>query len=247
MKRIISRVLLTAVITMTMMLAGAISSFAAAPAIEDIEYKSNGRVEVEFYGKVKYNKAKVSVKDNSGKKYKVTSIKKDDDDINFTIKNFKPGKTYKITISGVKTRTSKKFGKVTGNIKVPAAKKSAKKKIPVAPKTPVTPKTPVAPMAPETIVAAPSTNNNVAFNTAAVATINTIDAAAAIKIAQDHAAKTWGAGRFWKVEVESDREYGQAVWEVEFNGTINNMPFEFDYDIAMNGGKILQAKHEFDD
>ena len=221
MKKKLTRILVTAVMTMTMVLAGAISTFAAAPGIEEIEYKNNGRVEVEFHGKVKYRNAKVSVKDTSGKKYKVTAVRKDDDDIKFTIKYFKLGKTYKITISGVKTRGSKKFDKVTGRIKVPAAAKVAKKKAAVKVAT-------TKPSAP-------------------AATATSIDAAAAIKIAQDHAAMTWGAASFWKVKAEPDIEYGQAVWEVEFNGTINNMPFEFDYDIAMNGGKILQAKHEFDD
>ena len=39
------------------------------PVIEEVEYKGNGKVEVDFYGKVQYKNPKVVVKGN-GKSYK---------------------------------------------------------------------------------------------------------------------------------------------------------------------------------
>lgn len=112
------RIAVSLAMALTMLLTSVVGVSAAAPAIEEIEHKGNGRMEVEFYGKVKYKRAKVIVKDTSGKKYKVKAVRKDDDDIKFTIKNFKRGKTYKITVKGVKVRGTKKFGKRTGRITI---------------------------------------------------------------------------------------------------------------------------------
>lgn len=113
------RIAVSLAMALTMLLTSVVGVSAAAPAIEEIEHKGNGRMEVEFYGKVKYKRAKVIVKDTSGKKYKVKAVRKDDDDIKFTIKNFKRGKTYKITVKGVKVRGTKKYGKRTGRITIP--------------------------------------------------------------------------------------------------------------------------------
>lgn len=119
MTKRIGRIAVTMVVTAVMFLIGQLSVFAATPAMEEIEHKGKGRVEVEFYGKVQYKNVKVTVKDTSGKKYKVTNIRKDSDDISFNIKNFKKGKTYKISVKGVKVRGSKSYGTATGKLKIP--------------------------------------------------------------------------------------------------------------------------------
>ena len=97
-----------------LLLASHMTVLAANPRIDDIRHKGNGRIKVEFHGKVRYKNAKVTVKDKNGKKYKIKSIKKDSDEIRFTIVKYKAGKTYKIMISGVKKKGTRKYGKVSG-------------------------------------------------------------------------------------------------------------------------------------
>ena len=97
-----------------LLLALHMTALAAAPGIDEIRYKGKGRIKVEFHGKVRYKHVKVTVKDNNGKKYKVKNVRKDSNDIRFTIVKYKKGKTYKITISGVKKKGTGKYGKVSG-------------------------------------------------------------------------------------------------------------------------------------
>lgn len=96
------------------LLASQMTVMAAAPKIDDIKHKGKGSIKVEFCGKVKYKNVKVTVKDINGKKYKVKGIKKDNDDIRFTIVKYREGETYKITVSGVKKKGTGKYGKVSG-------------------------------------------------------------------------------------------------------------------------------------
>ena len=53
----------------------------SAPKIDDVDYSGKGKVQVEFTEKVKYKKAKVTLKDNKGKKYKATAVKKGKEEI----------------------------------------------------------------------------------------------------------------------------------------------------------------------
>lgn len=99
-------------------------SFAAAPHKEKVKYLGKGKVEVEFHDDVDYRKTKVTVRDTSGKKYKASIYKKDDDEIRFRIKKYKTGKTYKFTIRGVRDEDTRSYGKVTGKVKI---KKAVKK------------------------------------------------------------------------------------------------------------------------
>ena len=96
-----------------------------APKIDDVDYSGKGKVQVEFTEKVKYKKAKVTLKDNKGKKYKATAVKKGKDEISFKIKKFKKNRTYKFRIKGVKNVGTSKFRTVKGTVKVP--KKSVNK------------------------------------------------------------------------------------------------------------------------
>lgn len=91
----------------------------AAPKVKKAEYEGKGRVEVDFNSKVKYKNVKVTVKDNKGATYSTTINEKDDDDLTFTIKNFKTGRTYTYTISGVKKNNESSYGKVTGKVTIP--------------------------------------------------------------------------------------------------------------------------------
>lgn len=120
----IKKLLATSIISCLMLGVSVSPSFASAPSKEEVKYEGNGVVEVEYHGHVKYKKAKVVVKDTKGKKYSVKLIKKGKDETKFKIKNLKKGKTYKFTIKGVKKAGTKKYGKVSGKVSVPAAKKA---------------------------------------------------------------------------------------------------------------------------
>lgn len=187
-------------VMLTMLLASQIGAMAASPTVEDVEHKGKGRVEVDFYGKVRYKNLKVSVKDTSGRKYRVARVRRDDDDVKFTIRNYKVGKTYRITVKGVKMAGTNSFGKATAKLKIP---KGAKGKA--------------------------------------------ISARKAISKAKKHAKKKWGVTGIWDVDVDRDRYRGQPVWEVSFSGNINGQEYEFEYEIARKGGKILRREKELDD
>lgn len=91
----------------------------SAPKIDDVDYSGKGKVQVEFTKNVKYKKAKVTLKDNKGKKYKATAVKKGKDELSFKIKKFKKNRTYKFKIKGVKNVGTSKFRTVKGTVKVP--------------------------------------------------------------------------------------------------------------------------------
>ena len=104
-----------------MILTAAVPVSAAPPKKHSVEYKGKGKIEVEFGSNVYYKKSSVTVKDTSGKKYSAYITDRDRDDLDFKIRNYKEGKTYKFTIKGVKKRGSSRYGKVTGTVKIPAA------------------------------------------------------------------------------------------------------------------------------
>lgn len=99
--------------------AAAVPAF-AAPKIRKAEYEGKGRVEVDFNSKVSYKNVKVTVKDDKGAGYSTRINEKDNDDLTFTINNFKTGRTYTYTISGVRKNGEKSYGKVIGKVSIPA-------------------------------------------------------------------------------------------------------------------------------
>ncbi|MBR2675110.1 MAG: PepSY domain-containing protein [Mogibacterium sp.] len=116
------RIIKFAVMMMTvgaMLFTSQTNADARAPYIEDVEHKGGGRIEVDFHGDVSYNNCKVTVKDNKGKKYKAVRIRKDEDDLSFTIKKYKRGRTYKITISGIRLWGTSGYGKRSCKIRIP--------------------------------------------------------------------------------------------------------------------------------
>lgn len=113
-------------ISITVILALLISVFplqaiAAAPVKEDVEYLGKGKVEVEFHGDIQYKNPKVTVKDSNGKTYTAKIYHKCDDDIKFQVANYKTGKKYSFTISGLRQYGTSNYGKVTGTFKIPSA------------------------------------------------------------------------------------------------------------------------------
>ena len=116
-KTTVRRMFATLMITIWAIVA-AVPAF-AAPKVKKAEYEGKGRVEVDFNSKVKYKNVKVTVKDNKGATYSTTINEKDNDDLTFTIKNFKTGRTYTYTISGVKKNNESSYGKVTGKVTIP--------------------------------------------------------------------------------------------------------------------------------
>lgn len=97
-----------------------VTSFGASspPKIEKVSYEGGGKVDVDFYGKVNYKSPKVTVKDSSGKKYSATIVERDDDDLDFKVKNYKKGKKYKFSISGIKRAGTSGYTKVKGTFKI---------------------------------------------------------------------------------------------------------------------------------
>ena len=120
MRSVMKKCMAFSLVLAMMLTVGATPTFAAsaAPKVEDVDYKGKGVVEVEFFGKVKYKNAKVTLKDNKGKKYKARILERDNDDIKFKIKNYKKGRTYKITITGVKKRGAAKYTKVKTKVSI---------------------------------------------------------------------------------------------------------------------------------
>ena len=200
MKKKLVGLAVTLSMMITMFITSGVSTFAASPVIEEIEHKGKGRVEVDFYGNVSYKKMKITVKDNKGKSYKVSKVRRDSDEVKFTIKKYKTGRTYRVTVKGVKIRGTKSYGKATAKLKIP---KSAKGKA--------------------------------------------ISASKAIAKAKKDAKAKYGAAGIWDVDVDKDRYRGTPVWEVSFSGTIKGVPYEFEYEIARKGGKILRRYKEYDD
>ena len=91
----------------------------AAPKTARVKYEKNGVVEVDFRGKVQYRNLQVSVKDSTGKAYAVRINDRDDDELEFTIRNYKAGMKYSYVISGIRAKGEKSYGKVTGVVSIP--------------------------------------------------------------------------------------------------------------------------------
>ena len=61
----------------------------AAPQLQKTKYEKNGKVEVDFKGRVQYKNVKVTVKDSAGKAYSAYITDRDDDELEFVVKNYK--------------------------------------------------------------------------------------------------------------------------------------------------------------
>ena len=77
-------------------------SVPAKVAIRKVKYDpEDSELDIDFNGKVRYKRVKVTVKDASGKKYTVRITEKGTDDLEVKVSGLKKGKTYTVTVSGV--------------------------------------------------------------------------------------------------------------------------------------------------
>lgn len=93
----------------------------AAPTVKKTDYEGKGKFEIVFSGRVQYKNVKVTVKDAAGKKQRVKIVEKDRNDIEFRIKNYKPGKSYTYKIKGIRRYGEKKYSTISGKVRIPKA------------------------------------------------------------------------------------------------------------------------------
>ena len=105
---------------------------AAVPQKKSIKYEGYGKVEMEFRSKVQWKNVKVTVKDNTGKSYSVKILDTDSDEIEFKILQYKQGRKYTCTVSGVRQGRSGSYGKVSGSVTIPTTKVSERKAVSIA-------------------------------------------------------------------------------------------------------------------
>ncbi|MDD5953168.1 MAG: PepSY domain-containing protein [Oscillospiraceae bacterium] len=89
-------------------------------SVKKVTYEGGGKVEVDFLKDVRYSNAKVTVKDSAGKTYAATILDRDEDSLEFGIKNYQAGKTYRFTISGLRTAGVSTAQSATGSVTIPA-------------------------------------------------------------------------------------------------------------------------------
>lgn len=104
---------------------GKVSIPAAATKVKiaKTKYDGSGKVEVDFKTKVQYKNVKVTVKDSKGKSYSASILDRDNDELEFRIKNYKAGTSYTYTISGIRASGSGSYASVSGKVSIPAAPK----------------------------------------------------------------------------------------------------------------------------
>ena len=105
---------------------------AAVPQKKRIKYEGYGKVEMEFRSKVQWKNVKVTVKDNTGKSYSVKILDTDSDEIEFKILQYKQGRKYTCTVSGVRQKGNGSYGKVSGSVTIPTTKVSERKAVSIA-------------------------------------------------------------------------------------------------------------------
>lgn len=123
----VSKLILIFVIIATIIIGS--SSISFATTVSKVNYLGSGKVEVSFANKTSYKKSvKVKAKDNKGKTYQVKISNKKDKKLKFKIYGFKAGRSYKLTISGLKDGSvSTSFKTISKNKAISTAKKKAKK------------------------------------------------------------------------------------------------------------------------
>ena len=79
---------------------------------------NNKFVVLKMNGAVQYKDATVTVKDSAGKECAAKIVKKAKGNIKVQITGLEKGKTYTITINGVKAKKEKNYGSITKTITV---------------------------------------------------------------------------------------------------------------------------------
>ena len=109
-KKRTGRILAALALALSLICTLPLPALAAPPRLEEVEYRGNGIVEVEFLKKVSYKDAKVTVTGDDGKICRVSVTAKDKDDLTFKIRDYQEGASYTFTISGVRRKGTKKYG-----------------------------------------------------------------------------------------------------------------------------------------
>lgn len=122
----VSKLILIFMIIATLIIGS--SSISFATTVSKVNYLGSGKVEVSFASKTAYkSNVKVAAKDNKGMTYQVKINSKKDKALKFKIYGFKTGRSFKITISGLKDGSAAtSFKTITKNKAISMAKKKAK-------------------------------------------------------------------------------------------------------------------------
>ena len=120
------RLSLILIVIATVFICASSISFAAT-SVKKVNYKGGGKVEISFASKVSYSSPKVAITDNNGTPYGASITKKTSSTLYFKISKYKTGKTYKVTISGIKSGgVVTSFKIVSKKAAIATAKKKAK-------------------------------------------------------------------------------------------------------------------------
>lgn len=114
---------------LVLLLVASVSALAVQNDTIRVEYDGYGRVEVDFRKNVRYDEAKVDVRDSSGASLSAVILDLDEDDLDFVVEDLVPGETYSFTISGVTYRLSGEPVPAEGSFRVPGEGEVAIKKI----------------------------------------------------------------------------------------------------------------------
>ncbi len=113
MKKLISLLIaLSALLTLT--------ALADAPVTEHVEYRGNGRVEIEFLRDVQYENLTVTAADLFANPVNVTILEADDDEIDILLENVQFETLYAITVSGVRSGRTGEYETLTVELTTPA-------------------------------------------------------------------------------------------------------------------------------
>ncbi len=84
---------------------------------KELDYdRRDKEVEIDFSQPVQYKNVKVTVKDAAGKSYTAKITEKSSRELEVYVKGLKAGKTYTVTVSGVRGKgTTDKYGTVSGS------------------------------------------------------------------------------------------------------------------------------------
>lgn len=108
------------VLALVVLLAVCTAAFAAAPTIKKTKYDGNGKVEIDFRTKVRYDQLSIEVRDLQGNLYSARVRDRDNDELEFVVAGYKAGETYTYTLSGVYRRGTQNTGEtVSGSFTIP--------------------------------------------------------------------------------------------------------------------------------
>ena len=92
-------------------------------AIDEVDYDLKDKyeaIEIDFKSDIRLKSSSaVSVKDNSGNTYKTSIHEYDSDDLSLDVTGLKTGKTYTVTIKGIKKASASKYGTLTIKFSIP--------------------------------------------------------------------------------------------------------------------------------